>query len=235
MLGGDKPPSFSFFKYQTHEGSSMEISEEIVGLAKRGETLKRIVRSGWAIAGLQNLRLESVGEHSFGTILIALLISKALLDEGEQVDLYGVSALAAVHDIPESITSDIPRIAGEYGGDLLRESKRKTEKEVIKQISRECKSFEDWLMSLWRDLENEKSLEVRIVLGSDIIDMLVHANALEASGVSPAILDGFFVNSHPSVKKLGLKIIEEIFWYLYSEHTKCAEKLGIRLVPIGRE
>lgn len=213
----------------------MEISEEIIGLAKRGETLKRIVRSGWAIAGLQNSRLESVGEHSFGTILIALLISKALLDEGEQVDLNGVAALAAVHDIPESITSDIPRIAGDYGGDLLRESKREAEKEVIKQISRNCKSFEKWLMSLWSDFENEMSLEVRIVLGSDIIDMLVHANALEVSGVSPAILDRFFVNSHLSVRKLELGIIEDIFWHLYSEHTKCAERLGIELVQIGKK
>jgi 5'-deoxynucleotidase YfbR-like HD superfamily hydrolase len=210
----------------------VEISEEIIALAKRGETLKRIMRSGWTIAGLQNLRLESVGDHSFGTILISLLISKTLLDEGEQVDLDRVAALAAVHDIPESITSDIPRIAGEYGGNLLRESKRETEKKVFKQISKECKSFEKWLMSLWESFENEMSLEVRIVLGSDIIDMLVHANALEVSGVSPAILDRFFVNSHLSVRKLELKIIEKIFWYLYGEHTRSAEKLGIELVPI---
>lgn len=213
----------------------MEISEEIISLAKRGETLKRIGRSGWAIAGVENLRLESVGEHSYGTILISLLISKTLLDEGEQVDLFRVATLAAIHDIPESITSDIPRVASEYGGDLLRASKREVERKVIKQISEECKSFEEWLMSLWDITEDEMSLEVRIVLGSDIIDMLVHANALEVSGVSPAILDRFFVNSHLTVRKLGLNIFEEIFWYLYSEHAKCAERLGIELAPIARE
>jgi 5'-deoxynucleotidase YfbR-like HD superfamily hydrolase len=215
MLGGEKLPSILFLKNRTHEGLSVEISEEIISLAKRGETLKRIGRSGWAIAGVENLRLESVGEHSYGTILISLLISKTLLDEGEQVDLFRVAALAAIHDIPESITSDIPRVASEYGGDLLRASKREVERKVIKQISEECKSFEEWLMSLWDITEDEMSLEVRIVLGSDIIDMLVHANALEVSGVSPAILDRFFVNSHLTVRKLGLNIFEETFWYLY--------------------
>jgi putative hydrolase of HD superfamily len=213
----------------------VKISEEIVDLAKRGETLKRVGRSGWAIAGVENLRLESVGEHSFGTVLISLLISKTLLDKGEAIDLYKVAALAAFHDIPESVTSDIPRIAAEYGSDLLAKNKRQIEEKVIEHISGECSSFKDWLMSLWRGYKNETGLEARIVSGSDIIDMLVHANALEASGVSPAILNQFFTNSYEPVKKLGLNIIEEIFWDLYNEHARNAGKLGVELVPVVKK
>ena len=213
----------------------MKIFEEIVELAKRSETLKRVGRSGWALAGVDNVRLESVGEHSFGTIMISLLISKALSDEGQPVDLSRVAELAAIHDLPESTTSDIPRIPPEYGGEILREGKRDIEKKVINLISKTYESFAAWLVNLWSAFSDEESLETRIVLAADIIDMLVHANALETTGVSPLILDQFFVNSYPTIKKLELEIVDEIFLKLYSEHVENAEKLGIELNQIVRK
>lgn len=213
----------------------MKIFEEIVELAKRSETLKRVGRSGWALAGVDNVRLESVGEHSFGTIMISLLISKALSDEGQPVDLSRVAELAAIHDLPESTTSDIPRIPPEYGGEILREGKRDIEKQVINLISKTYESFAAWLVNLWSAFSDEESLETRIVLAADIIDMLVHANALETTGVSPLILDQFFVNSYPTIKKLELEIVDEIFLKLYSEHVENAEKLGIELNQIVRK
>jgi 5'-deoxynucleotidase YfbR-like HD superfamily hydrolase len=213
----------------------VRISDEIIGLAKRVETLKRVGRSGWALAGVDNVRLESVGEHSFGTIMISLLISKALGDEGYPVDLSRVVELAAIHDLPESTTSDIPRIPQEYGGEILREGKRDIEKQVINLISKKYESFAAWLVSLWRAFSDGKSFETRIVLAADIIDMLVHANTLETTGVSPLILDQFFVNSYPTIKKLELEIADEIFLKLYSEHAKNADKLGIKLKQIVRK
>ena len=212
----------------------MRISEEIIGLAKRAETLKRVGRSGWALAGVDNARLESVGEHSFGTIMISLLISKALGDEGHPVDFSRVVELAAIHDLPESTTSDIPRIPPEYGGKILREGKRDIEKQIINLISKKYETFAAWLINLWSDFKDETSLETRIVLAADIIDMLVHANTLEMTGVSPLILDQFFVNSYPTIKKLELEIVDEIFMKLYDEHAKNAEIHGIELKHIVR-
>ena len=53
----------------------MRSAKDIISLAKHSETLKRLVRTGWSLAGVNRIRPESVGEHSFGTALLSLLIS----------------------------------------------------------------------------------------------------------------------------------------------------------------
>ena len=212
----------------------MELSREIIDLARHGETLKRLGRSGWGIAGVDCVRQESVGEHSYGTILISLLISKALVHKGEQVDIAKVITLAAVHDLPESLTSDITRTALDLGGKLLKEAKKKAEKDAIQHISEKSEFFGEWLINQWKELEIESSTEARIVRGADIIDMLVHAISLETSGVSPEILNQFFVSSHALLNELKLGLVEEIFWDLYEEHIDIANRLGVKLEQITR-
>lgn len=212
----------------------MNISQEIIVLARNGETLKKLGRTGWALAGIDNVRQESVGEHSYGTILISLLISKVLLHQGEQVDLSKVTTLATLHDLPESMTSDIPRTAVDLGGNLLQEGKKEAEKKAIQLISKKCKFFGEWLVDLWRDIEGKSSTEARIVLGADTIDMLVHAVSLETSGVSPKLLHRFFINSHASLKELKIDIVEDIFWDLYREHIENANRMGVKVKQITR-
>ncbi|MBY8996606.1 MAG: HD domain-containing protein [Candidatus Thorarchaeota archaeon] len=212
----------------------MEISQEIIGLARNGETLKKIGRTGWALAGVDSVRQESVGEHSYGTILVSLLISKALLHQGEQVDLSKVITLAALHDLPESMTSDIPRLAVDLGGHLLQEGKKEAEKNAFQLISKKSEFFGEWLLNLWQEMEVKSSTEVRIVRGADIIDMLVHAVSLENSGVSPKILNQFFISSHTSLNELEIGLVEDIFWDLYKEHIDNANSLGIKLEQITR-
>lgn len=212
----------------------MNISQEIIGLAKQGETLKRLGRTGWALAGVDRFRQESVGEHSYGTILISLLISKALVHQGEQVDLSTVATMATLHDISESMTSDIPRTAVDLGGTQLQEGKKVAEKKAIQFISKKSEFFGKWFIDILNDMEEKSSTEARIVLGADIIDMLVHAVSLETSGVSPEILNQFFISSHTSLRDLKISIVEDMFWDLYKEHIGNANRLGIKLEQITR-
>lgn len=203
-------------------------------MARNGETLKKLGRSGWAIAGVDSVRQESVGEHSYGTILISLLISKALVNQGEQIDIGKVITMATLHDLPESMTSDIPRSAVDLGGNLLKAGKKEAEKEAIQFISKKSEFFGDWIVELWKGMEEKSSPEARIVRGADMIDMLVHAISLETSGVSPQILEQFFESSHASLKELELGLVEDIFWDLYNEHIGNANRLGVKLEPITR-
>jgi putative hydrolase of HD superfamily len=203
-------------------------------LARNGETLKKLGRSGWAIAGVDSVRQESVGEHSYGTILISLLISKALVHQGEHIDIGKVITMATLHDLPESMTSDIPLSAMKLGGDLLKAGKKEAEKEAIQFLSKKSELFGDWIVELWKDMEEKSSLEACIVRGADMIDMLVHAISLETSGVSPNLLNQFFISSHTSLNELKLGLIEDIFWDLYKEHIDNATRLGVKLEQITR-
>jgi len=212
----------------------LNISQEIIVLARNGEILKKLGRTGWALAGVDSVRQESVGEHSYGTILISLMISKALLQQGERVDLSKVCMLATLHDLPESMTSDIPRLTVDLGGDLLQEGKKEAEKKAIQLISKKSKFFGEWLVNSWKDMEGVSSIEARIVHGADKIDMLVHAVSLETSGVSPKILNRFFINSYTSLKELKIDLVEDIFWNLYREHIENAKRMGVKLKEIIR-
>lgn len=212
----------------------LKIQEEIISLAKIGETLKRISRTGWSLAGVHCQRPESVGEHSYGAVLVSLLVSKVLVNRGESVNQNRVALMATLHDLPESLTSDIPRAAAEVGGVELNKAKNDSERKAIDSISEKNAFFGTLITNLWNDFSESKSIEARIVQGSDIIDMLVHALSLETSGVTPSILDQFFYNSYESVRSLGLDVIEDVFWELYEEHIENANRLGISIRFIER-
>ncbi|MFW9786384.1 MAG: HD family hydrolase [Candidatus Thorarchaeota archaeon] len=212
----------------------MSASREIVDLARKGETLKRLTRTGWALAGVDCVRPESVGEHTFGTALISSLIAKRCIDNGIHVDLGKVSMMAIIHDLVESRLSDIPRTAIELGAERFQEGKDEAEKKAIQQISEKSIHFGKWLIDLWNESLRMESMESRIVRGADIIDMIVHALSLEASGVSPKILDQFFVNSRSILEGIDLEIMEELFWDLYEEHISNAQHQGLELNRITR-
>ena len=213
----------------------MKISQEIIGIVRHGETLKRIERTGWALAGVQCIRQESVGEHSFGTILVSLLISKILAKQGVRIDINKVAFMAILHDLPESMISDIPHMAIELGGEKIQEGKREAEKEAIHLILRRSEFFQETFVNYWDEITNARSIEAQIVLGADIIDMLVHAVTLESAGVSPKNLDQFFTNSYDKLKIRNMEIFEDIFWDLYKEHIDNAKRLGVELKLIAND
>nr|MDO8087743.1 HD domain-containing protein [Candidatus Sigynarchaeum springense] len=68
--------------------------------------VKHLPRKGWIERGLLAGRVESVGSHSFGTALLALLIKEAgMLPAGMPAER--LLAVALLHDIVEGVTGDM--------------------------------------------------------------------------------------------------------------------------------
>ena len=212
----------------------MKAAKNIIHLAKHGETLKRINRAGWSLAGVNRTRPESVGEHSYGTALLSLLISKELIEDGWSVDLSEVASMALIHDLPEALISDIPQTAVQLGGNDFSKGKRKAEREAMSKLAKIKSNFDKWLVDLWDDIEKKTTMASRIVSGADILDMLIHAVTLEASGISPKVLDQFFITSQERLKLLDITLVLDIFWELYQEHLENSEKMGIHVVKLVR-
>jgi putative hydrolase of HD superfamily len=209
-------------------------AKEIIQLGRQSETLKRVMRAGWSLAGVNRARTESVADHSYGTALLSLLISKQLMNDKEEIDLGKVASMALFHDIPEALTSDIPQTELQLGREMLSAGKREAEKDAISVIADIAKDFKDWLENLWVEQQDQSSLESRIVSSADVLDMLIHVLTLEESGVSPSILDQFFTSSHSRLVQIGIKIVSDIFWELYDEHLENAKRMGITLSVIDR-
>jgi putative hydrolase of HD superfamily len=68
--------------------------------------LGRLPRTGWVAAGLASP--ESIAAHSHGVTLVALALGPRV---EPPLDVDRAVALAAVHDVPEALLSDLPRTA----------------------------------------------------------------------------------------------------------------------------
>jgi len=204
-------------------------AELLIQLIRRGESLKSINRSGWLLAGIKSERIESVAEHSYGSILSAIIIAQQLISNEIDIKLETVVLMAALHDIPESITGDIARTDAFVKDKKLVRAKELAEKNAIKSIFEPMgNSFEN-LLHIWNDFNLGESLEARVVKGADIIDMLVHARSLEESGASPQSFHQFFITSRALIDSVAIEIVTEIYNALYYEHQQKARTQGIIL------
>ncbi len=207
----------------------MATPEDIIDLVRNAVALKRVNRSGWGIAGVDKFRPESVAEHSYGTIMSSIYISQYLARTGVQLNIEKTLIMAAIHDLPESLTSDIPHNASQLGRSSKKTLKHDMEKDAIQAILRGKTGSSKQLMSIWEEYEDCTTIEAKVVRGADIIDMLVHVLDLEDSGVSPRILHQFFASSQHTFETLGIDILNAIYSILLQRHKKNADDLNIHL------
>jgi len=207
----------------------MATPEDIIDLIRNAVVLKRVNRSGWGIAGVDRFRPESVAEHSYGTVISSILISQYIAETGVQLNIEKTLIMAAIHDLPESLTSDIPHNASQPAKSSKKKLKRQMEKHAIQTLLRGKMGTSKQLISIWEEYEDCMSTEAKVVRGADIIDMLVHALDLEDSGVSPRILHQFFVSSQQTFETLGINILCEIYGILLQGHKNNAAILNIHL------
>jgi len=198
----------------------MKETEDIIDLIRYGATLKRVNRTGWGLAGVDCIRTESVAEHTYGSVLACVVLSQYLIETGFQLDVEKVLKMAVIHDLPESLTSDIPRTPDLSVTSTLSEMKRMLDREAIQKIFNKETSMSKHFLSLWEEYEQNSTLEAKIVRGSDVIDMLMHALNLEDSGVSPRIMHPFFTTSQEIIRSLEIDILSEIFLILLNRHQQ---------------
>lgn len=144
----------------------MDIREmlEILHLSER---LKDTLRHSWTSQG----RRESVAEHSWRLSLMACLIR----DEFPEADWEKVLTMAALHDMGECFTGDIPAF-------WKTDADRATEDRALEAW---CKSVSEplggKLAALFREMEELQTVESRIVKALDKLEVLIQHNEAEIS------------------------------------------------------
>jgi 5'-deoxynucleotidase YfbR-like HD superfamily hydrolase len=87
--------------------------------------------------------------------------------------------MALLHDWAETRVGDLPRTAtGYFGADARKSAEMLAFADVVNGVS----SAETDYRALYRDYEERRSLEARLVKAADVIDLLIQALALERSG-----------------------------------------------------
>ena len=124
--------------------------------------LKKIKRSGWIRHNIPDP--ESVADHSFRTAFIAMMLGDAL-----NVDTLKLLKMALIHDMGEVVAGDITPYDG-----VEREEKRRKEEEGLRQLLEGVPNGNQY-MNLWKEYEDQKSGEAKILKNIDKLEMAIQA------------------------------------------------------------
>lgn len=109
------------------------MNDNIINFYMLTNKLKEKIRTGWIEIGISGNRLESVAEHVYGCMMLAIAIdSEYKLD----VDMYKVLKMIALHELEETIMKDFTlrsNITHEEKINLGRECVRKATEGLIRQ------------------------------------------------------------------------------------------------------
>jgi len=137
--------------------------------------LKNLPRTGWLFAGVA--QPESLADHTCLVAIYALFLAEAvnadLTAQGldRPLDVGRVLSLALIHDLAESILTDLPkRSTGALGADV----KHVAEEQIVVEMMHGLPAGERYL-ALWREYDACSTPEARLVKDVDRLEMVVQS------------------------------------------------------------
>ena len=144
--------------------------------------LKQLPRTGWLFAGIASV--ESVAEHSFAVTLLALFLAETVnadwATQGLQqpLALEQVMQIALVHDLAESLLTDLPKRTADLLG---RDVKHAAEAKAMAQLLAETPRSELY-QQCWVAYATAATPEARLVRDADKLEMVHQALCYERRG-----------------------------------------------------
>ena len=133
--------------------------------------LERLPRSGWLLAGLS--QAEPIAAHGLGTCLVALALGPKV---EPPLDLDRTVSLAALHDAPEALLTDLPKVAAQLlPPGAKRQAEERAAQELLAPLSKAAHDR-------WQEFHDGKTREARFVRLCDKLQMGVRALAYVKSG-----------------------------------------------------
>lgn len=135
--------------------------------------LKYKIRTGWIEIGITKERLESVAEHIYGCLMLAVAIdSEYDLD----IDMYKVLKMLTIHELDEVLKPDFTLRAG-----LSKEEKNKIGKESVDVVAGYLSSKEE-LISIVDEFNDGKTKEALFCYMIDKLECDMQAKVYDLEG-----------------------------------------------------
>jgi putative hydrolase of HD superfamily len=156
--------------------------QTLITYVEHVNALKRLPRTGWLLNGV--LPCESVADHSLGVALLALALAEAVNAEWaaegleRALDVGQVVTIAVVHDLAESLLTDLPKRSTQLLG---KAAKHSAEAKALTAILAPVHNGSDYVR-LWEDYNRAASPEARLVRDADKLEMIHQALVYERAG-----------------------------------------------------
>lgn len=143
---------------------------EVLQLLSHGNQLKRTTRTGWAQRGVADP--ETVAAHSYGVLFTTLILAHYVTPP---VDVERALLMAALHDLPEGLTSDIPAPAWRF---MPPGIKTAVERQALQEILVGAPQRAE-LLACWEELHTAATPAARLVHDADKLDLYLQAYIYE--------------------------------------------------------
>lgn len=149
--------------------------DPLSSLLDHANDLKQLPRTGWLLAGVADP--ESVAEHSFSVAVLALFLSERINQDWEReglhapLDMERVLRLALIHDLAESVLTDLPKRSAEIIG---RDVKRAAEDRAMAALLVGLPGGAGCI-DLWREYDAGSTPEAQLVKDADKLEMVHQA------------------------------------------------------------
>ena len=161
----------------------MDVDDKLA-LLLHGNQLKRTARTGWVQRGVP--LPENVAAHTFGVVYAVLLLAEWV---ERPIDLAAALAMAALHDLPEGLTTDIPTPAWRF---LPSGAKTTAERQAMAQIAGETPVGRR-LLAWWEELLANETPEAQLVHDADKLDQYLQAYVYEQQTGNRALQEFWLV------------------------------------------
>ena len=137
--------------------------------------LKQLPRMGWLLAGVASP--ESVADHTCAVALLALALAERINADwqaeglAQPLDVGRVLRVALLHDLAESILTDLPKRSSDLIGKPVKHA---AESSAMRLILAGLPQHDEWL-ALWCEYDAASTPEARLVRDADMLEMIHQA------------------------------------------------------------
>lgn len=160
----------------------MSTNDSLLQCLPHVQALKLLPRMGWLFAGIAHP--ESVAEHSFVMSWLALLLAEQInLEYNTQgltqpLDIAKIAHIALVHDVAESILTDLPKRSADLLG---KQIKHQAEATAMQQLFAQMPNGA-YYIDCWQAYAEAATPEARLVRDADKLEMIHQALCYEQTG-----------------------------------------------------
>lgn len=154
--------------------------------------LKNVIRTGWQDWNISSERLESVAEHVYGVLMLAI----AMYSEFDyKIDLTKVLYMLSVHELEEIIIGDLTMFQ------VDREEKKKMGHEAVCKILKNLKK-KDEIMNLILEFDERVTPEAKFSYQCDKLECDLQARLYDLTGCASLSYNDNEILSDPKVHDL---------------------------------